>query len=88
VPGEVAVVGFDGIYPACLVDPPDHSSSAHALAGRAGLRPAARRIAYPSIRPTVELLPTELILRSSCGCPPGTQTRRAVKTLKPAHVNP
>jgi DNA-binding LacI/PurR family transcriptional regulator len=56
-----------------------------------GERACARlldRIAYPSIRPTVELLPTELILRSSCGCPPGTQTRRAVKTLKPAHVNP
>jgi hypothetical protein len=29
----------------------------------------------------VELLPTELILRSSCGCPPGTVTRQAVKTL-------
>jgi DNA-binding LacI/PurR family transcriptional regulator len=56
-----------------------------------GERACARlldRIAYPSIRQTVELLPTELILRSSCGCPPGTQTRRAVKTLKPAHVNP
>ncbi len=61
-----------------------------AAAGRGGERACARlldRIAYPSIRPTVELLPTELILRSSCGCPPGPETRRAVRTLKPAHVN-
>jgi hypothetical protein len=29
------------------------------------------------------LLPTELVLRSSCGCPPGTVTRQYVKTLDP-----
>ncbi len=89
VPGEVAVVGFDGIYPACLVDPP--LTTVHQPMRWLGERACARlldRIAYPSIRPTVELLPTELILRSSCGCPPGTETRRAVKTLKPAHVAP
>ena len=32
---------------------------------------ATDRIADPDLCPTVELLPTELVLRSSCGCPPG-----------------
>jgi hypothetical protein len=31
--------------------------------------------------PAVELLPTELVLRSSCGCPPGTVSRAPVPTL-------
>jgi DNA-binding LacI/PurR family transcriptional regulator len=51
-----------------------------------GERACARlldRIAYPSLSPAVELLPTELVLRSSCGCPPGTEIRQLVKTLKP-----
>ena len=32
--------------------------------------------------PATELLPTELVLRSSCGCPPGTVIRQPVPTLK------
>jgi len=36
------------------------------------------RITDPSLRPKVELLPTELVLRSSCGCPPGTAARQQV----------
>jgi hypothetical protein len=36
------------------------------------------RITDPSLRPKVELLPTELVLRSSCGCPPGTVARQQV----------
>jgi hypothetical protein len=41
------------------------------------------RIAHPGLTPTVQLLPTELVLRPSCGCPSGTVTRQPVKTLKP-----
>jgi hypothetical protein len=37
------------------------------------------RIARPDLRPKVELLPTELVLRSSCGCPPGTMTRQPLQ---------
>jgi len=51
---------------------------------RLGERACARlldRITNPRLSPTVELLPTELVLRSSCGCPPGTVTRRPVETL-------
>jgi DNA-binding LacI/PurR family transcriptional regulator len=50
-----------------------------------GERACARlldRISHPSLPPAVQLLPTELVLRSSCGCPPGTETRQTVKTLK------
>jgi len=36
------------------------------------------RIATPGLPPQVELLPTELVLRESCGCPPGTLIRRPI----------
>jgi DNA-binding LacI/PurR family transcriptional regulator len=52
------------------------------LGERAGAR-LLDRIAHPSLSPAVQLLPTELVLRSSCGCPPGTVTRQYVKTLDP-----
>jgi LacI family transcriptional regulator len=84
VPAEVAVVGFDDIYPASLFDPP--LSSVHQPVRMLGERACARlldRIANPALMPAVELLPTELVLRSSCGCPPGTVTRRPVKALTP-----
>jgi len=87
VPAEVAVVGFDDIYPASLFDPP--LTSVHQPVRMLGERACARlldRIANPALMPTVELLPTELVLRSSCGCPPGTVTRRPVKALTPTRV--
>jgi hypothetical protein len=39
------------------------------------------RIADSGLSPAVELLPTELVLRQSCGCPPGTVVRRPVATF-------
>jgi len=83
VPTEVAVVGFDDIYPASLFDPP--LTSVQQPIRMLGERACARlfdRIADPALQPTVELLPTELVLRASCGCPPGVTTREAVKTLR------
>jgi hypothetical protein len=44
------------------------------------------RISRPGMRPKVELLPTELVLRSSCGCPPGTVIRRPVQPLRTGHA--
>ncbi len=84
VPDEVAVTGFDDIYPARLVDPP--LTTVRQPMRLLGERACARlldRIANPALRPATELLPTELVLRSSCGCPPGAVTRQPVKTLKP-----
>jgi len=89
VPAEVAVVGFDDIYPASLFDPP--LSTVHQPMRALGERACARlldRIADPDLRPTVDLLPTELVLRASCGCPPDTVTRQAVKTLTASRTDP
>jgi len=83
VPEDVAVVGFDDIFPGSLCDPP--LTTVHQPMRMLGERSCARlleRIANPGLRPATELLPTELVLRSSCGCPPGTVVREPVPTLK------
>jgi LacI family transcriptional regulator len=85
VPDEVAVVGFDDIYPSSLLDPP--LTTVYQPMRVLGERACARvldRIADPSLSPAIELLPTELVLRSSCGCPPGTVVRLPVTTLDQA----
>jgi LacI family transcriptional regulator len=79
VPEEVAVVGFDDIFPASLCDPP--LTTVHQPMRKIGERACDRLfelIAQPALRPRVELLPTELVIRSSCGCPAGTLTRLPV----------
>jgi len=83
VPEDVAVVGFDDIFPGSLCDPP--LTTVHQPMRLLGERACARlldRIADPALRPATELLPTELVLRSSCGCPPGTVVRQPVPTLQ------
>jgi LacI family transcriptional regulator len=83
VPEDIAVVGFDDIFPGSLCDPP--LTTIHQPMRLLGERACARlldRIADPSLRPATELLPIELVLRSSCGCPPGTAIRQPVPTLK------
>jgi LacI family transcriptional regulator len=85
VPEQVAVVGFDDIYPGSLFTP--SLTTVHQPMRLLGERACIRlldRIARPGLRPKVELLPTELVLRSSCGCPPGTETRRMVEPAWPA----
>ena len=85
VPEDVAVTGFDDIYPFSLNDSP--LSTVHQPMRLLGERACDRlldRIARPNLRRRVELLPTELVLRSSCGCPPGVMTRRPVLKVKPA----
>jgi LacI family transcriptional regulator len=89
VPEDVAVAGFDDIFPGSLCDPP--LTTVHQPMRLLGERACARlldRIANPGLPPTVELLPTELVLRSSCGCPPGTVIRRPVETLRAARMIP
>ena len=82
VPDEVAVVGFDDIYPSSLLDPP--LTTVYQPMRMLGERACARvldRIADSGLSPSVELLPTELVLRQSCGCAPGTVVRRPVATF-------
>jgi LacI family transcriptional regulator len=85
VPDDVAVVGFDDIYPAQLVEPA--LTTVRQPMRMLGERACARlfeRIASPELSPGVELLPTELVLRASCGCRPGAVTRRPVAASWPA----
>ena len=89
VPEQVAVVGFDDIFPGSLYDPP--LTTVHQPMRSLGERACTRlldRIARPSLRPKVELLPTELVLRSSCGCPPGTVIRLPVPPLRAGRSKP
>jgi LacI family transcriptional regulator len=82
VPEDVALVGFDDIFPGSLCDPP--LTTIHQPMRLLGERACARlldRIANPALRPATELLPTELVLRSSCGCPSGTVVRQPVPVL-------
>ena len=84
VPDDIAVVGFDDIFPGSLFDPP--LTTIHQTMSLLGERACARlldRIADPSLRPATELLPTELVLRSSCGCPPGIAARTVATPLLP-----
>jgi LacI family transcriptional regulator len=76
VPADVAVVGFDDIFPASLCDPP--LTTVHQPMRLLGERACARlldRIARPGRRPKVELLPTELVLGARQR-PPGARQRR------------
>jgi LacI family transcriptional regulator len=82
VPQQVAVVGVDDIFPGSLFDSPLTTvrQPTHTLGERACAR-LLERIENPALPPAVEVLATELVLRSSCGCPPGTSTRRPVTTI-------
>jgi LacI family transcriptional regulator len=82
VPEDVAVVGFDDVALAHLYDP--SLTTVRQPMRMLGERACARlldRIAHPELSPAVELLPTELVLRSSCGCPRGAVTRKPVLPL-------
>jgi LacI family transcriptional regulator len=83
VPEDVAVVGFDDIAAGSLYEPA--LTTVHQPMRMLGERACARlldRIADPGLSPAVELLPTELVLRSSCGCPGGTVIRQPVLPLR------
>jgi LacI family transcriptional regulator len=82
VPEDVAVVGFDDIFLGGIIDPT--LTTVHQPMRLLGERSCARlldRIARPDLPPRVELLPTELVLRRSCGCPPGAAARSPIEPL-------
>jgi LacI family transcriptional regulator len=92
VPEDVAVTGFDDIFVGGLVEPT--LTTVHQPMRELGEQACARlleRIARPSLPQRVQLLPTELVLRSSCGCPRGTATRQLippVEAVLPADSSP
>ena len=81
VPEQLSVTGFDDIFPGSLFDPT--LTTVHQPMRLLGERACARlldRIARPDLPTQVELLPTELVLRRSCGCPPGASARTVAIT--------
>ncbi len=83
VPEDVAVVGFDDIYPGRLLDPP--LTTVRQPTRSLGERACARlleRINDQALPNVIEVLPTELLIRVSCGC--GAGTRGA---LRPAGIS-
>jgi LacI family transcriptional regulator len=71
VPRDVALTGFDDVYPSRLVEPPltTVSQPLRELGVRAAQRLLAR-ISERELPPRVEVLPTRAVIRSSCGCDP------------------
>lgn len=69
IPGEVAVTGFDGMPIGAMLIPALTTvrQPIRQLGERAGAR-LLDKIANPALPRQVELLPTELVIRESCGC--------------------
>jgi LacI family transcriptional regulator len=71
VPADVAVVGFDDTHLSALLAPPLTTiRQPMRLLGERACSRLLQRIADPALPPRAERLPTELIIRESCGCAP------------------
>jgi LacI family transcriptional regulator len=69
VPADISVTGFDDIALGALLNPP--LTTVHQpmrLLGERACDLVLARIADPALPPRVERLPTELVVRESCGC--------------------
>ena len=74
VPADVAVTGFDDIRFGALVTPPLTTvRQSLRLLGERACSCLLERIADPALPHRSERLPTELIVRESCGCPPAEE---------------
>jgi LacI family transcriptional regulator, galactose operon repressor len=76
VPDDVAVTGFDDIYASRIISPALTTVSQPLRElGRRAARRLRARIEDRLLPPQAEVLPTRLIIRASCGCPPQAGTR-------------
>lgn len=70
VPGDVALAGFDDQVFSATLDPPLTTVRAPTeLVGRSAVQNLLRLIRGEDVEPRL-VLPTELVIRASCGCPP------------------
>jgi LacI family transcriptional regulator len=70
VPADIAVTGFDDVHLGALLTPPLTTvRQPMRLLGERACTRLLKRIADPTLPRLVERLPTELIIRESCGCP-------------------
>ena len=77
VPEDIAVVGFDDMHLGALLTPP--LTTVHQPMRQLGERACSmllERIANPALPHRAERLPTTLVIRESCGCPPGPERRQ------------
>jgi LacI family transcriptional regulator len=81
VPADLAVTGFDDVHASRVIDPPltTVSQPLRELGSRATYRLLAR-IEDPALPPDATVLPTQVVIRASCGCPPPQPARRASLT--------
>jgi LacI family transcriptional regulator len=71
VPADVGVVGFDDMHLSALLAPPLTTvRQPMRLLGERACSRLLQRIADPTLPPRAERLPTELVIRESCGCGP------------------
>jgi LacI family transcriptional regulator len=71
VPADIAVAGFDDMHIGAMLAPPLTTvRQSMRLLGERACSLLLERIADPSLARRVERLPTELVVRESCGCPP------------------
>jgi LacI family transcriptional regulator len=74
VPADIAVAGFDDIRLGALFTPPLTTvRQSLRLLGERACSLLLERIADPALPRRAERLPTELIVRESCGCRPAVQ---------------
>jgi LacI family transcriptional regulator, galactose operon repressor len=88
IPADVAVTGFDDVYPSRVVEPPltTVSQPFRDLGSRATRR-LLNRVKNPALAPRAEVLPTQVVIRASCGCPPQKQRLGQVKAASPRKEN-
>jgi DNA-binding LacI/PurR family transcriptional regulator len=81
VPADIAVVGFDDIYPASVIDPPLTTVQQPVrMLGRQACSRILDRIATAATSHAGSA-GHQLVLRTSCGCTPGAGTSQAVAAL-------
>lgn len=72
----MAVVGIDDVYAASVSDPPLTTVGQPVqMLGKQACARLLDRIADPALPPTLDLFPTELVLRTSCGCAPASSSK-------------
>ena len=88
IPADVAVTGFDDVYPSRVVEPPltTVSQPFRDLGSRATRR-LLNRVKNPALAPRAEVLPTQVVIRASCGCQPQKQRLGQVKAASPRKEN-
>jgi LacI family transcriptional regulator len=71
IPADIAVVGFDDIHLSAMLAPPLTTvRQPMRLLGQRACPLLLERIADPALPSRQERLPTELVMRESCGCAP------------------